>query len=398
MLEGVLYIQCIKSMTKPVIIYCANIRYPTEKAHGIQTSKMCEAFVRLGFRVTLVVPRRINDDPEFKDVDPMDYYGITVRFPVIYLPTIDLIGRRFFGRFAFVLQSLTYAMSIKFYLLFRTRKNTIVYSRELETAYTARMLGFKTVFEAHNLPSSRHPVFKKLVGTMKYIIAISHGLRDDLLRRGIASNRVLVAADGVDLSQFSLPLSRTEARDKLGWPQDKTVVLYTGHLYEWKGVYVLADSAKFLSKDVEIIFVGGTESDSKKFESYVSEHGLENVKHVPLQPPRKVPEYLSAADVVIVPNSGKHRISRLYTSPIKLFEYMASRRPIVATRLPSVMEILDNSTAQLVHPDNSEALAAGIKAVLINKELAGKKVQNAWVKVQKYTWDNRARTIIDFIQ
>ena len=61
---------------KNKIIYLANVRLPTEKAHGIQIVKMCEAFAGLGLEVELVVPNRLNSIQD----DIFDYYGVKKNF------------------------------------------------------------------------------------------------------------------------------------------------------------------------------------------------------------------------------------------------------------------------------------------------------------------------------
>jgi len=88
---------------------------------------------------------------------------------------------------------------------------------------------------------------------------------------------------------------------------------------------------------------------------------------------------------------------RFFMSPLKMFEYMASRRPIVATDLPSIREVLSESSAVLVPPGNTEKLKEAIKYLIDNPEAGKKLADNAFQKVQEYTWDKRAEKIVDFI-
>ena len=82
---------------------------------------------------------------------------------------------------------------------------------------------------------------------------------------------------------------------------------------------------------------------------------------------------------------------------MKMFEYMASGRPIVASDIPSIAEILNENNAVLVAPDNPKALAAGTKRILADNNLAEKISKQACADVQKYTWEERARRIREFI-
>ena len=116
------------------------------------------------------------------------------------------------------------------------------------------------------------------------------------------------------------------------------------------------------------------------------------------RPPSEIPLWLKAADVLVLPNSAKKDISKFYTSPMKLFEYMASKRPIVASNLPSLREILNKENAiLLVEPDNPEALAQGIKQAMEDRNLVQTITQNAYDDVQNYTWEKRAEKILKFI-
>jgi len=106
---------------------------------------------------------------------------------------------------------------------------------------------------------------------------------------------------------------------------------------------------------------------------------------------------LFAADALVLPNSAKAKISSHYTSPLKLFEYMASRRPIVASDLPSLREVLrDGENAVLVKPDNPRALAEGIERALSDAELAARIGRQAREDVEQYTWEKRAVNITTF--
>ncbi|MBU1557858.1 hypothetical protein KKC45_02755 [Patescibacteria group bacterium] len=103
------------------ITYIANIRIPTEKAHGIQIMKMCEAFANEGHNVELIVPKRINNLKK----NPFRYYGVQENFKIKKLPTLDLIK---FGKIGFFIQSISFAKFTLFFTLFK--KTDLVYSRD----------------------------------------------------------------------------------------------------------------------------------------------------------------------------------------------------------------------------------------------------------------------------
>lgn len=103
------------------LTYISNSRILTEKAHGIQIMKMCEAFVQNGVEVKLIVPKRLNI---IKD-DPFEYYEVKKNFLITKLPTLDLVS---FGRIGFWIQHISFAIFVFSYLLFK--KTNIIYSRD----------------------------------------------------------------------------------------------------------------------------------------------------------------------------------------------------------------------------------------------------------------------------
>ncbi len=369
------------------ILYIVNARIPTEKAHGIHAMKMCEAFAGLA-NIELVIPRRFN---KIKG-DPFDYYGVERNFKIKKLPCLDLIiFDRLIGHLGLWVESATFFVSLFFYALFK--KADVVYGRD---KYSSPLVFFKKNFisEIHTFPKNYGP-YKQFFKRAKMIVVITQGLKNLFIGKGIPADKVLVAPDGVDLNEFKIQKSKVKIREELGLPQDKKIVLYAGHLYEWKGVQVLADASQFLPNDIEVYFVGGTEKDIEKFKIQNSKFKIQVVGH---RPHSEVPLWLKAADVLILPNSGKEAISRHWTSPLKMFEYMAAGKPIVASDLPSIREVLNEQNAVLAEPDNPLKLAESIKKVLENNELAENIADRALSDVRDYTWQKRAEKILSNFQ
>ncbi len=107
-----------------------------------------------------------------------------------------------------------------------------------------------------------------------------------------------------------------------------------------------------------------------------------------------VPQYLAASDVLLMPHSSRCSIAP-WMSPLKMFEYMASKRPIIASDLPVLHKHLtDGRNALLVEPDNPHALMEAIKNVKSNPENSRSLADTAYDDVRPYTWDNRARAVL----
>jgi len=371
------------------LIYIANARIPTEKAHGIHIMKMCETFASHNdIEVMLIVPKRFNKIKK----DPFDYYGVARSFKLKKLPCLDLVPLdKCIGHLGLWVTSLSFAFFSFFYILFQ--KTDIIYTRD---KFLLPLSFFKRdfIFEAHTFPKN-YFFYALFLKKLKRMVVITQKLRDSFIRRGMFQEKILVAPDGVDLEKFDIKKTKEECRKKLVLPIDKKIALYAGHLYEWKGVTVLLEVARKV-QDILFVFVGGTKEDIESFEKKVQ--GFDNVMIVGHKLYKEMPDWLKSADVLILPNSSETEISKYWTSPMKMFEYMASKRPIIASALSSISEILNNDNAILVEPDNSEALSRGIKEVLQNTQLSNEISAKAFQDVQQYTWQERVNNILKFIR
>ncbi len=368
------------------ITYVDNSRMPTERAHGVHISQMCQFFADLkDVEVELVLPKRFNQIKQ----DLFEYYGVRSNFKVKKLPCLDLVSP--LGHLGSFICKLTYSVFLLPYLLFN--QTDVIYTRNKFFLWLV-LLGRPVVFEAHTYPK-KYWLYSFYLKRAKGIVVITKKLKQQFVEQGIGESKVLVAPDGVDLKRFDISQSKEECRRKLNLPMDKKIVAYTGHLYKWKGVDTLLESAKLLP-DVLFVFVGGIKEDIEKFQSKAN--GLENVLVLGQKPYKEMPFYLKAADVLALPNSGNQEISRDWTSPLKMFEYMASKRPIVASGLPSIKEILNQSNAVLVEPDKAEAIVLAIENLLKNPNLSATIAEQAFNNVQQYSWYKRAESILFFVK
>ena len=364
---------------------------PTAKAHGLQVMKMCQVFVKKGVSVELVTGRRFH---QLSHANPFIYYNIKERFKIKKIFSIDLIPlQNIIGRLGLWTQSLSFAILAGFYLLFQ--KTDIIYSRDLFSLFFLSWFKSNLIYEAHTFPKHFF-LYKYIFKKVKAIIVITQNLKNFFIERGISGDKILVAPDGVDLGEFNISQSQEQCRKNLNLSMDKKIILYTGHLFKWKGVSVLAEAGQYLDKNCLIIFVGGLERDVENFKSQVS--GFKNISVLGHQPHSQIPYYLKAADVLVLPNSAKVKISEYWTSPMKMFEYMASQRPIVASDLPSIREVLNENNAVLVGSDSPADLARGIEKVLKNPNFSVKIARQTFEDVKKYTWEKRAQSILEFIK
>lgn len=379
------------------LLYLLNQRLPTEKAYGLQIAKMCSNFARLeNVKLELLYPSGRNQIKE----SIFEYYGIKEAFKVdkIWTPYFYLPGR--LEIIAFSIKSIISALILAREAL--SRNPDFIYSRDELPLYLLSFFRRNLVFEAHKMQTSRTFMYRRLMKSKIKLVVITNSLKDRFVELGFDVKNILVASDGVDtevINQEENKSSNKEsARNILNLSLGKKLVVYTGSLFRWKGVYILADAAKLLPEVLFIVVGGDERGDEKELRDYLDRNNIRNVTVTGyIKSEETVRSYLVVADVLILPNSAKDKVSQKYTSPLKLFEYMASRRPIVASDLPSLREILNENNSILVKPDDALALAEGIKKILGNSALSGQISNLAFEDVKQYTWEKRVQSVIIFI-
>ncbi len=360
------------------IAYIANIRFPTEKAHGAAIAKACEALVRAGEEVTLLVPAR----KTHINVPALQYYGIKYSFIIRRLTCIDVVS---FGKLGFWLQSLTFASSVLAHL--KSSPHDIVYGRDELVLTVLALCGVKNIYwESHDGTwniASRY-VARKAQG----IVVVSQGLKDFYTDKGVPAENIVAIPNAIDVPAFAHAETREAARSRLGLPQDKTIALYIGRLDGWKGTDTLLEASKLLP-NILVVLIGGEPQHVEKLKTRYPK-----AVFLGYRPYTELSDNQAAADVLVVPNTAKNDVSVRFTSPLKLIAHMASHRPIVASDLPSIRELVDDTSAVLVEADNPEALAAGIGKALTSPYIAEK----AYLRATELDWSARAHHITTFIQ
>lgn len=370
------------------IVYIVNTRMPNQRAHGFQIAKTCEKFAALGNDVLLLHPYRKNDVTE----NIFDYYGLQRNFKAETVSSIDVIVfSHIIGFLAFYLQSLLFSLV----LIFKNFDNdSVIYTRDIFIAFLFQVKGHRVVYNVHNW-SKKRELFSKLLNKNIKIICNSDGTKRKMIEEGFT--RVIAVPNGVDTEEYNSVMDIQQVRSSLKLPVAKKIAMYVGNLYKWKGIDVILETARLVDMaDILFVVVGGDIDDLKQYTQKAA--GTDNVLFVGHKQKREIPSYIRSADVLLLPNSAVTEESRSQTSPIKMFEYMASGVPIIASNLPSIREVLNEENSFLVEPDSPKALAEGLKEILNNRPLAKKKAEKALADVKKYTWDEYAKKIIQFIE
>ena len=394
----------------PKLLYISLMRLPTEKAHGLQIMQNCEAFADAGCEVTLWVARRWNTRELRAVADPFAFYGVRANFQIRRIPCIDIFplfpAESAGARLAFYLLLLSYVFICAILLLF-TRAD-IYYSRdELVLALLSRFKQrSRLAYEAHQFPQSGRgaALQAQVVARVGSVIAITPRLREDLIRqRGADPARVIVAHDGIRRARFANLPDQAAARGQIGWSQDAFIVGYVGRLHTIgmdKGVGTLIDALASV-EGAGLALVGGPDDMAMALRARWLALGLppERFLYAGQVAPEDVPRFLHAFDVCAMPHPPTVQFSR-YTSPLKLFEYMAAGRAIVASDLPAWSDVVaDGETALLVPPDDTAAWTLAIDRLRADGDLRMRLGACAREEaLEQHTWDVRAGRILAHVQ
>lgn len=391
------------------ILYFADIRFPLERANGIQTMETCYALGDLGHDVALVV----RPDTQTPARNPFDYYGLPPleRFSIVRAPVSGPAAARRLGYLAFA----------AWRAAGRGRAD-VVFTRDLGVASlllrAPRGMRPPIVYESHGyapdvaaalpdlIATATAPAGRKLDRLARRearvwqmadgYVTITAALAADLAARHGERQRLSVIPDGVRLWIRDSGSGKREAgsgRREANVPEP--IVAYAGHLYAWKGVDVLLEALALVPAARGLIIGGhAAEPDLARVRGLVERLGMaDRVTFTGLVAPARVPDLLHSATILALPNPTS-AISSRHTSPLKLFEYMAAGRAIVASDLPSVREVLhDGIDALLVTPGDATALAAAIRSLIAEPDLAERLARAAWEAAPQYSWKRRAERL-----
>lgn len=375
------------------VVYVANVDLPNRYAHAVQVMKNAQAWSKACQEFELLTNVGVRN---WRGLDLQliaEIYGLSHPFPIVAYP----FQRMEQGRFHLA-KTLFYRLAAR---RCKRRRADLVYTRTYLLPMFTLALGIPTIVETHSPPERVQDkmLLYGLLGHPDLLALVT--ITDALARRyrefGLPEDKILVLPDGVDLDSFEDPLQREEARSKLGLPKGRFMTVYVGHLYEDRGINEIMRAASLLP-EVTFILVGGHDEDIMRWRSRARELGLDNLSLVGFVPNRLVPKYLWAADILLMPYSAKCTTAE-WMSPLKLFEYMASGRTIVASDLPSLKTVLSHGgNAWLCQADEPEALARSILYLRDRPDLSAALAKQALADARQYGWDGRVNKIMRFIE
>jgi glycosyltransferase involved in cell wall biosynthesis len=285
----------------------------------------------------------------------------------------------------------------------------VIYSRDTIVAFWFVLWGARVIYEVHDL-ESEHPskiasprvrrwmarVDGKTLRGARGVVSLTETFKNALVRWGWQPEaRVWVIPDAFDETTF-YPRPRDECRAALGIPRDALVVAYAGMTFAYRGLETLLEAFRLWSEPrARLYLIGGRpfEIDALKAEAHAWGLG-DAVVFTGKLPGEKTAQYLNAADILVIPGT----VTTATASPLKMFEYMALARPIVAVDLPALREILHDDAALFFSTGMARELQACLVHLAADPARAAALAARARERVAPFTYARRAEKILEAIR
>lgn len=273
----------------------------------------------------------------------------------------------------------------------------ILFTRSPLLAEVGIKEGLPTILELHTLPDAGSKTEQALLRSLNHsrlirVVTISQALADDLVAdygHPHPGCDIAVAHDGAEPGRRPGPSHQNANAIRVG---------YFGHLYPGKGMELIAALAPLLP-ELQFDVYGGREDDIAQWRSQTA--GIDNLHLHGYIPHDQVAVRMQTCNILIAPYGSRVShvaggdISR-WISPLKLFEYMASERPIVTSDLPVLREVVvDDETVLMCSPGDTQQWVSALRRLATDSTLrarlgkAGRDLLEA-----EYTWNRRAQKVL----
>jgi glycosyltransferase involved in cell wall biosynthesis len=253
-----------------------------------------------------------------------------------------------------------------------------------------------------------------------HIVVVSQALKDELMGRGVEGARIIVNPNGVHahlLDAQKLEDRRNAVRDALGI-QATSVIGFVGTFSVWHGIQTIQAMIPRVAQrhpDVHFLLIGdGPLLQTIKQSIAQADIPADRVTLTGLLSHEQALDYLAACDLFLCPTQPNPDGTRFFGSPTKLFEYMSLAKPVIASDIEQLADVISpaikmtetdsvmappSATGVLVRPDDTQGFVAAVSLVLSMEDRERKQLgANAREKIVKhYTWRQHTQKIIDAV-
>ena len=374
----------------PRIAIVSAAGYPAHTTNTQQVIKNASAFARIGLPVELVIPMPWDyylKSAEQLCEDIYKYYNVTDDLKIRALRLLPATRYRL-EKFSHMFASVFYS---------RLKGYDLVYTRNETLALYCLLVGKPFIFETyrrfgHEFPKAMPWLAKRARKRALFgMVLHSEVAAQSMEQVGIPRDKMLVLHNGYDSSDMEPRLSRANARKLLKLQPYRPLAVYAGNMLIGIGIELLSVLAA-VRPETDFCLVGGTAEDLERLGAYTKSKGTDNELLPGWQPISEVSKYLYAADALLIPTTAAPLLQHGRTVlPFKIFPYLASGRAILAASTPDIEEILvHQKNAYLVDPENLQAAAGGLKAILDDASLKEQIETNAMATSRSLTWEQRA--------
>lgn len=331
---------------------------PRDPVGLVRIWALADALIQAGDRVTVFAPRyRSASVARAARVIPIRLMPVRILRPLSYalLSFLSGVGRALIAR------------------------PDVVYYRWMISPHAlmlSKLVGARCICEVNGEPvpawsgggklarAVRRRVAQVLLRRCDRVVVLTEGLRELLIRDyGVAVERITLLPSGTDTRRFA-PRDPMVSRRALGLPPDDFYIGFVGSFYRYQGLAGLLDAmaaVKARRPDVRLLLVGDGEA-AEELKEQAQKLGLKaSITWAGRIAYEQVPAYIGAMTVCVAPFRG----DRGETSPVKIFDYLACARPVVASDIPSVRTVFSLADGvQMVPPDRPDLLAEAVLSLL----------------------------------
>ncbi|PHM72717.1 glycosyltransferase family 4 protein [Xenorhabdus kozodoii] len=227
------------------------------------------------------------------------------------------------------------------------------------------------------------------------IFALTSLLREDIYTQYKVKTPIVVAPDGVDMLAVESAKQMLAGSDRNSALPKK--ILYLGSLHRWKGIPTMMKAMSYLDH-VELNIAGGTTEQIERLRQSAEQIGVsDKINFLGFVQPQKRFQVIAGSDICVLPLT-KTSIGSRYTSPLKLFEYMAMGKPVVISDLPSIRDAVDENAVNFADSENAESFAEQIQWLINHPtEMMAKVDHSQRLVAERFNWDQRAKLIMGVI-